>query len=190
MECVDGKSKIRPSCHTHCAFGTYFFVTPDRQAVPIPSLFDIFGLMSDFDRQAGKIQSRRLSPEEIVKARPHELARLVWAFLRRYRWSRFFKTDIKPWTFIRALMGLTNKRLGRGAGEKHSYKTLMAAGMHFMDRYNYDVQRAKRCVILYSTPEGIFPFCTYNCGPEYRSCVEHKHRRADRPGGQAQETNS
>ena len=28
------------------------------------------------------------------------------------------------------------------------------------------------CVILYSSPAGVFPFCTYNCGPEYRSIVE------------------
>ena len=42
------------------------------------------------------------------------------------------------------------------------------------DRFNYDVERAKRCVILYSTPAGVFPFCTYNCGPEYRSIVERQ----------------
>jgi len=44
--------------------------------------------------------------------------------------------------------------------------------MHFQDRYNYDVERVKRCVILYSTPAGVFPFCTYNCGPEFRPIVE------------------
>jgi uncharacterized radical SAM superfamily Fe-S cluster-containing enzyme len=44
--------------------------------------------------------------------------------------------------------------------------------MHFQDRYNFDVERVKRCVIQYSTPAGVFPFCTYNCGPEYRACVE------------------
>ncbi|MCD4699076.1 MAG: hypothetical protein K8R91_00685 [Phycisphaerae bacterium] len=42
---------------------------------------------------------------------------------------------------------------------------------------NYDVQRIKRCVILYSTPEGVFPFCAYNCGPEYRALVEKKHSK-------------
>ncbi|HNX26870.1 MAG TPA: radical SAM protein, partial [Phycisphaerae bacterium] len=39
---------------------------------------------------------------------------------------------------------------------------------HFQDRYNFDVERVKRCVILYATPAGVFPFCTHNCGPEYR----------------------
>jgi hypothetical protein len=48
----------------------------------------------------------------------------------------------------------------------------MAAGMHFMDRYNYDTERIRRCVILYSTPDGIYPFCTINGGPTYRPFIE------------------
>jgi hypothetical protein len=85
--------------------------------------------------------------------------------------------------FIRSLQGLVDKNVGRGEGEKTTYKTLLCAGMHFQDRYNFDVQRAKRCVILYSTPEGVFPFCTYNCGPEYRRGIEWKHRRSKVAGG-------
>ena len=83
--------------------------------------------------------------------------------------------------FIHSLQGLVDKHVGRGAGEKHTYKTLLCAGMHFQDRYNYDVQRAKRCVILYSTPAGIFPFCTYNCGPAYRPVVESCYVAAGQP---------
>lgn len=175
MECIDGKSKIRPSCHSDCAFGTYFFVTPDKQAIPMPQLFDLRGMMAEFNRLAGRIQARRVSPEQIVRANPRELARIAWTFIRHYNWRQFFKTDIKPWTFIRALQGLTNKAMGRGEGEKSSYKTLMAAGMHFMDRYNYDVERVRRCVILYSTPDGVYPFCTLNGGPTYRPFIEKMH---------------
>jgi uncharacterized radical SAM superfamily Fe-S cluster-containing enzyme len=47
--------------------------------------------------------------------------------------------------------------------------------MHFMDRYNYDAERVRRCVIHYSTPAGVFPFCTYNSGPCYRDFVERTH---------------
>ena len=53
----------------------------------------------------------------------------------------------------------------------------MAAGMHFMDAYNYDLERLRRCVIPYATPEGIFPFCAYNAGPTYRTLVEQLHAR-------------
>jgi hypothetical protein len=47
--------------------------------------------------------------------------------------------------------------------------------MHFMDSYNYEVERVKRCIIHYSAPNGlVYPFCTYNSGPVYREKVEKK----------------
>jgi hypothetical protein len=59
----------------------------------------------------------------------------------------------------------------RGKGDE----LFMACGMHFMDSYNYEVERVKRCIIHYSAPNGmIYPFCTYNSGPVYREKVEKK----------------
>ena len=58
-------------------------------------------------------------------------------------------------------------------GEFH-YKTLFLGMMHFMDEYNYDVERVERCVIHYAMPDGrIVPFCTFNVIPElYRDKVQ------------------
>jgi hypothetical protein len=53
----------------------------------------------------------------------------------------------------------------------------MTGGMHFMDRYNYDTERVRRCVIQYSTPDGLYPFCTINSGPVYRPYIEALHAR-------------
>jgi uncharacterized radical SAM superfamily Fe-S cluster-containing enzyme len=40
---------------------------------------------------------------------------------------------------------------------------LMISAMHFMDPYNFDLERVQRCVIHYATPDGrIIPFCTMN----------------------------
>jgi uncharacterized radical SAM superfamily Fe-S cluster-containing enzyme len=48
--------------------------------------------------------------------------------------------------------------------------------MHFMDAYNYDVERVKRCVIHYAAPNGLlYPFCAYNSGPCYREHIEKKY---------------
>jgi uncharacterized radical SAM superfamily Fe-S cluster-containing enzyme len=45
--------------------------------------------------------------------------------------------------------------------------------MHFMDVYNYDLNRVKRCVIHYTAPNGlVYPFCTYNSGPCFREKIE------------------
>ncbi len=71
-----------------------------------------------------------------------------------------------------------DKDYGRGEAEKEgfTYKTLMVAGMHFMDSYNYDIERVKRCVIHYAAPNGlIYPFCAYNSGPTYREKIERKY---------------
>ena len=55
------------------------------------------------------------------------------------------------------------------------YKTLLVAGMHFMDCYNYDIEQVKRCVIHYSTPNGmVYPFCVYNSGPCFREKTERE----------------
>ncbi|KXB09305.1 hypothetical protein AKJ46_00635 [candidate division MSBL1 archaeon SCGC-AAA833K04] len=40
--------------------------------------------------------------------------------------------------------------------------------MHFMDLYNYDIERVKRCCIHYAMTDGrIVPFCAFNVIPEW-----------------------
>ena len=69
---------------------------------------------------------------------------------------------------------MTDHSAGRGKGDgTFTYKTLLVAGMHFMDAYNYDINRVKRCVIHYTAPNGlVYPFCTYNSGPCFREKIE------------------
>jgi len=50
--------------------------------------------------------------------------------------------------------------------------------MHFMDNYNYDVERVSQCCIHYATPDGtLIPFCTYNSGPVFREKIWKKYSR-------------
>ena len=166
LEAFSGSPKIRPTCHPDCAFGTYFFISPDKKAFAFPQVLDIEGMFWDMNRLAAKIRKR---------------GRATWLDkLRAMRmFKRHFRADSAPpgltvGRFMRSIQGMVDKSVGRGAGEKFTYKTLLCAGMHFQDRYNFDVERVKRCVILYSTPDGVFPFCTWNCGPEYRTVSERK----------------
>jgi len=42
-------------------------------------------------------------------------------------------------------------------------KVILIGCMHFMDPYNFDLERVKRCTIHYALPDGkIIPFCTMN----------------------------
>jgi 7,8-dihydro-6-hydroxymethylpterin dimethyltransferase len=169
LQALTGQPKIRASCHPDCAFGTYFLVAPDGTPYPFPKVIDVEGMFSDMNRIAARITRR---------------GKAGW--LDKLATYRMFKRHFRPASapqglttrkFIHSLMGMVDKAVGRGEGEKSTYKTLMCAGMHFQDAYNYDVERVKRCVILYSTPDGIFPFCSYNCGPSYRRFVEKAHSR-------------
>ncbi len=174
LQTLDGKPKIRPSCHSDCAFGTYFFITPEREAIPIPKLFDVARLFGGMNELHARIARTR----EHGRANWVDKLALLWNFFKSYRWSEFDKR-INPFTFITALQGLTDKHVGRGDGGKKPYRTLMAAGMHFMDRYNYDIERVRRCIIQYSTPDGVYPFCTINSGPTYRPYIEKMYSQAN-----------
>ncbi len=167
LQTIDGKPKIRPSCHSDCALGTYFFVTPDHDLIPIPKLFNIVKVFDGFNELAARIERTR--PGGVANWK--DKLDIVLTFLRSYRWSqRDFR--VTPLKFVNALRGLTNKSVGRSQSGRKTYRTLMAAGMHFMDRYNFDTERIRRCVILYSTPDGIYPFCTINAGPTFRPYIE------------------
>jgi len=75
--------------------------------------------------------------------------------------------------------GYKNTERGRkpDAEKTYSYNTIFVAGMHFQDKYNYDVERVRRCVIHQSAPDGrMYPFCSYNSGPYYRERVEEKEQ--------------
>ncbi len=164
LEAMTGQPKIRPSCHSDCAFGSYFFVSPEGKAYPFPQVIDIEGMFTGMNRLAAKIKRRG-------RANWMDKIRLLRLFKRNFR-PDTAPPDLTVKLFMRSMQGLVDKSKGRGKAETLNYKTLMCAGMHFQDRFNYDVERVKRCVILYSTPAGVFPFCSWNSGPEYRPVVE------------------
>ena len=170
LESVSGDPKIKPSCHTDCAFGSYFLISPEKKVYPFPAVLDIEAMFVGMDRLARKFARHpgRLGPLDNL------------AMLRLFK--KVFRPERAPAGLdiagLRAAMaGMVDKNKGRGTSGGNNYRTLMAAGMHFQDCYNYDVERVKRCVIPYATPAGIFPFCAYNSGPAYRSFVERLFAR-------------
>lgn len=170
LEALTGDPKVRPSAHPDCSVGTYFLVSPEGQAYPFPQVVNVEGMFWQMNQIAARIRRRG-------KVTPADRWR-IWRMFKRHFNAASAPPDLTMKQFVHTLRGLVDKNVGRGEGEKRTYKTLLCAGMHFQDRYNYDVERTKRCVILYSTPGGIFPFCSYNCGPEYRAIVERAYARS------------
>jgi 7,8-dihydro-6-hydroxymethylpterin dimethyltransferase len=165
LETVTGNPKVTPSCHTDCAFGSYFLISPDKKAYPFPRVLDIERMFSEMNRLSRQFKKRAGRLNILDKWRIYKMFKGV------------FRPDQAPpgltvKKLIQTMQGMVDKNRGRGAAGLGNYRTLMAAGMHFQDRYNYDVERVKRCVIPYSTPAGLIPFCSYNGGPCYRSTIE------------------
>jgi uncharacterized radical SAM superfamily Fe-S cluster-containing enzyme len=169
MAALRGEGVPTISSHPHCSLGTYMFVDEkSRKAVPVTQFIDIPGMLQDIEELAQKTEKSFFKYYHGIKS---------WTKLQKH-----FKAELAPpgltfQKFLDTLQGLTNKKLGRdGMDGTFTYRTLLVAGMHFMDHYNYDLERVKRCVIHYAAPDGkLYPFCTYNSGPTYRDKIEKKY---------------
>ncbi len=160
LEALSGNPKIRASAHPACAFGTYILVSPEGKPYPFPKVVNVEGMFWEMNRHAARMKKKG-------KVTWLDKLRLYWMFKKVWK-KDGAPPDLTVKKFVHAIMGLVDKKVGRGKAGQTTYRSLLCAGMHFQDRYNFDVERIKRCVILYSTPAGVFPFCTHNCGPEYR----------------------
>ena len=152
--------------HPHCAIGTYLYVDPvSKKAVPITKFFDMPGMLRDIDMLARDAAGAKIKLFTKINA---------WQKLRKRFKPEFAPPGLTFERFLQTLQGMTDHSYGRGKGDgSFTYKTMLVAGMHFMDAYNYDIERVKRCVIHYPTPGGtVYPFCTYNSGPCFREKVE------------------
>jgi len=152
--------------HPHCAIGTYLYVDPvSKKGVPITKFFDMPGMLRDIDMLARDAAGAKIKLFTKINA---------WQKLRKRFKPEFAPPGLTFERFLQTLQGMTDHSYGRGKGDgSFTYKTLLVAGMHFMDAYNYDIERVKRCVIHYPTPGGtVYPFCTYNSGPCFREKVE------------------
>ncbi|HEX59329.1 MAG TPA: radical SAM protein [Methanomicrobia archaeon] len=97
--------------------------------------------------------------------------RLAKAYARRLRRGRELSTlDILRSVRLRLLLspGLMFSAL-KLTSEKYEdvsdlhFKLLLVGAMHFMDAFNFDLERVRRCVIHYGLPDGrVVPFCAYN----------------------------
>ncbi|MHA1450281.1 MAG: tetraether lipid synthase Tes [Candidatus Hodarchaeales archaeon] len=74
------------------------------------------------------------------------------------------------------VLGLIFKKFYTPSSELYR-KVMFLGSMHFMDPYNYDIQRVQKCCIHYATPDGrLIPFCNYNNLPRYRKTIEQNYK--------------
>lgn len=166
LSALQGEETIALTCHPHCSLATYLFVDArTKTAIPVTRFVDVEGMLRAFREWAPRIAR--------VPSRKGR-ALLTYVVLRRFFRPKAAPPGLTYPKFLRTLEGLVDKRIGRGENEERlTYRTLMVAGMHFMDAYNYQLDRVMRCVIHYAAPDGrIYPFCTYNSGITFRERIE------------------
>ena len=181
VEAYTGKPQVRFTAHQHCGAATYVFVQNDGSIIPINRMVDVDSFFESIEQMAEKLKkggtiNKYTALLEGVK-NMHDSVKKGEQGKTAEFWKIIGKT----------LIGQNFEAL-----REFHWNALFIGTMHFMDRYNYDLERVQRCCIHYATPDGkLIPFCTYNSGPVYREQVWKKHAKPkDEPVVESSKTGS
>lgn len=139
------------NCHQHCGSATYIFMDGDK-IIPVTRFIDVDKFLSFLDRYATKLENGGFA----IKSRV--LASATKNIPKVLNMSEAPSgLDIK-----KILLDIFKEQSYEALGEFH-VNSLLVSCMHFMDPFNFDEDRVKKCVIHYAVPDGrIIPFCTMN----------------------------
>lgn len=128
--------------------------------IPITDFIDVEDLCSKLDEYNEKLKSGKFGSRKRV------LAGLTGNLAKMIHTSR----SPKNLDIAKVLYNVFAKGDYDALGD-FSKDAMLISCMHFMDPFNFDEDRVKKCVIHYATPDGrIIPFCTMNS--MYREGVE------------------
>jgi len=172
-EVLAGEFKFEMANHPDCGVATYVYtkvVNRDRAEVkfiPITRFIDIYGFLDYLREKAEELRGGGARAVVGLKL----VANLVAKYIR---WDEV-PGELRA-TLPKLIANIFIKRSYEALGEWH-YKLLFLGMMHFMDLYNYDVERVMRCNVHYLMPDGrVIPFCTFNVMSDvYRDYVQKKY---------------
>ncbi len=150
------KPQYELSTHFACGMATYIFKDEDKMK-PITRFLDVEGFVEYLNEEGEEL--RNGASKYLIGARGI------------FKFNSFIDKENSP-------KGINFGRLLFDVLVRHDYsalsafhhKSLFIGMMHFMDLYNYDIQRVKQCAIHYATPskqQPIVPFCAFNVLPEF-----------------------
>ncbi|MFH1444862.1 MAG: tetraether lipid synthase Tes [Nanoarchaeota archaeon] len=163
VEAITNKPRYNLTSHFACGMATYVF-NDNGKMLPITRFVDVEGLMEYLNERADELEGG--------------MSKYVTGAKLLFKLKGFVDAKKSPdgMSFPKIIYNALIKHDYRSLGEMH-YKSLFVGMMHFMDLYNYDIERVKRCCIHYAMPDGkIVPFCTFNVMPEmYRDKAQKEH---------------
>lgn len=162
----NGSPLYELSNHFACGMATYVYEDGD-ELVPITDFFEVGPFMQAL-REIAETFDEPLSTVEKTRVGARLTRELYQAIDRS---AEPDGVHIGRWL----LEGLTAGTY-EGLVEFHE-NSLFLGMMHFMDPYNYDVDRVQRCDIHYAMPDGrVIPFCAYNVLPGlYRDATHEQY---------------
>ncbi|WP_067260294.1 tetraether lipid synthase Tes [Methanobrevibacter cuticularis] len=171
---LEGKEpSVTLNCHQHCGIATYIFID-DGKIIPVTQFVDVDKFLDFLEESSERIENGgfAIKPRILAKA-TRELPKLLDKS----------KTP-ESLDISKMLLNVFKDRSYDALGEFHK-NSLLISCMHFMDPFNFDEDRVKKCVIHYAVPDGrIIPFCTMNS--MYREEIEEKFSVPFKPGKKSQ----
>jgi len=161
VEALTGKAQYDLTSHFACGMATYIFEDGGKM-IPLPRFLDVEGLIEYLNEKSDELEKGK--SKYVVGAK----------LLYRLRSFIDKKKTPKGLSIAKMLYNVLRKHDYRALGELQ-HKSLFVGMMHFQDKYNYDIERVKRCCIHYAMTDGrIVPFCAFNVIPEwYRDKSQH-----------------
>ena len=169
---LDGEdsAKVTLNCHEHCGIATYVFREKTEgdgkdKLIPITDFIDVEDLFNKLKEYNEKLKKGKFGSRKRV------LAGLTGNLPKMVHPSK----SPKDLDITKILLNVFAKGDYEALGD-FSKDAMLISCMHFMDPFNFDEDRVKKCVIHYATPDGrIIPFCTMNS--MYRESVEKEFSR-------------
>ncbi|MFW9898726.1 MAG: tetraether lipid synthase Tes [Candidatus Thorarchaeota archaeon] len=163
------------TCHPDCGFATYLVIDPEtNEMVSIMDYFDPLKIIDFANRFWEKIKRKEKQPIKFFSNLLGDFGEtldkgLNWVDKQQLK-ARFLLGMLQYTKKPGKLMEMFSRVLIDGKWDSISaftHGTLLISSMHFQDAYNFNIERAKRCIVHFGVamPDGEvkeISFCTMN----------------------------
>jgi uncharacterized radical SAM superfamily Fe-S cluster-containing enzyme len=140
------------SCSPHCGVVNWMYVSKNSTIIPINHFVNFEKFFQSIQKTAKSAGS---------KGKLSLLSTLFLAAMQSLNWTLVTK-EIGFFTLMKTILKTHISPSYQSLGNLRRRIFLLGC-MAFMDQYTFDVNRVKRCVVHYITPDlKIIPFCAYN----------------------------
>ncbi len=175
VEAMTGEYHPVLSCHRHCGLGNFIIVDNEtKEYRPLTMFLDIEALLHKINQLTDIFEIERLQKHITLE----NVMKKVDSFLIKDRMLPGWDSQ-KLQEFLNGFINFRNQypnnasRMQNWINQK--YRSLTMVARHLQDPYNFEIPRVRRCMVHCIAADGrMYPFCTYNSGPNFRRQIESR----------------